>query len=145
LEAPHWLYPFLGADRATTKLVVDYHVNDRMVDYALAVSCFVLVNRWVRLEKLGRFEGWGSRWLARVGVISYSLYLTHVPVITLIEQIYGHYHVTALTTGLRYLAYVPLCLGVAWGFFTLIEKRFLNARPSRVAGGTPELQTQKAA
>jgi peptidoglycan/LPS O-acetylase OafA/YrhL len=53
------------------------------------------------------------QWL---GVRSFSLYLTHVPVITSLVLLFPH-----LSTGLLLVVAIPLCLAVASGFYRLVE------------------------
>jgi peptidoglycan/LPS O-acetylase OafA/YrhL len=95
---------------------------------AFAGACFVLLNRWVQDERAGRFRGRLVRPLAGLGVMSYSLYLVHMPLIRLLE------HVLPLgpslaATAVRFALYVPLSLGCAALFFVLVERRFLS-RPA---------------
>ena len=54
---------------------------------ALTGIIFVLLNRWVRLETQGRFRGRLAGCLAGLGVMSYSLYLTHVPLLRLLVSL----------------------------------------------------------
>ncbi|HZY86398.1 MAG TPA: acyltransferase [Gemmataceae bacterium] len=104
--------------------------------WLVGVACFVLLNRWLRFEAGGRFVGPSLRRLAAVGVMSYSLYLTHVPVLRLCDVGF-----TAARAGVsivwvlaRYAVCVPACLGVAWAFFRLVERHFLNTRPAAEGG-----------
>jgi peptidoglycan/LPS O-acetylase OafA/YrhL len=90
-----------------------------------AVGCFVLLNRWVRSESAGKFTGRLIRPCAALGLISYSLYLTHLPVLRILEGIC----LAEETPGniwLRIMVYVPVCVGFAYLFFQLIERRFLG-------------------
>jgi peptidoglycan/LPS O-acetylase OafA/YrhL len=124
-----WL---LGADHWLLGALLNFWVLIRVGDYALVVAFFIVINRWVRAEAAGRFGGPVRRWFARIGVISYSLYLTHAPLIHLIETGWLNRVLSAnvLGTLLRYVLYVPLCLGVAALFFRGVESRFLNASRS---------------
>jgi peptidoglycan/LPS O-acetylase OafA/YrhL len=66
----------------------------------------------------------GARWLAAIGVASYSLYLWHFPIVT---------HLSKSGTlggrvGLSYLTLVPLTLAVACASYMAIEAPFLRLR-----------------
>ncbi|HZY85233.1 MAG TPA: acyltransferase family protein, partial [Gemmataceae bacterium] len=108
--------------------------------YLVSLGCFVLLNRWLRAEAEGRFGGRVVASLARVGYMSYSLYLTHLPLLALCVVALGPLGlpVNALATLVRYALLVPLCLAGAWAFFQLVERHFLN-RPARAAPA-PELR-----
>jgi peptidoglycan/LPS O-acetylase OafA/YrhL len=99
--------------------------------YLVAVGSFVLLNAWLRAEARGVQAGRGVRRWARLGVMSYSLYLTHAPVLHVCEVGFMAVGITPTMLGtlLRYVVCVPLCLGVAWAFFRLVERHFLNQRP----------------
>lgn len=93
-------------------------------DLAFSGAAFVLLNRWVHHEAEGYFRGRLVRALAGLGVMSYSLYLIHVPLLRLL--------VHWLPSGpglefwlLRLAIIVPACLGAALLFFFLVERHFL--------------------
>jgi peptidoglycan/LPS O-acetylase OafA/YrhL len=72
-----------------------------------------------------------SRWLGPVafcGRISYSLYLTHSPMVLFISWAAYKFGATSLWTTM--LVVVPLCVAcaipVAWTFYQLVERRCLN-------------------
>jgi peptidoglycan/LPS O-acetylase OafA/YrhL len=92
------------------------------------LAFFILVNGWVRADALDRFEGPMTRWLARLGLISYSLYLTHLPIIRLLDLAFP------MDAGIgsavvRYGVFAPVCVLVAALFFLTVERRFLR-RPA---------------
>lgn len=60
-----------------------------------------------------------------LGLFSYSLYLIHMPVLVLFETFW---HEQPLLW--RFLLNVPVCLVAAWGYFRLVEQRFLLAGKS---------------
>ncbi len=94
-------------------------------DVAFSAAAFVLLNRCVRAEARGGFRGAGSRALAGVGVISYSLYLTHLPLVRLLGVL--HPPGPGLIDWLGQLAIVfPVTLGAAAAFYHLVERRFLR-------------------
>ncbi|HWG47551.1 MAG TPA: acyltransferase [Gemmataceae bacterium] len=93
-------------------------------DLAFSGAAFVLLNRWVRQEAEGHFRGRLARTLGGLGVISYSLYLIHVPLVRLLVSRMPAG--TGLDTWLlRLFVIVPACLGVAGLFFFLVERHFL--------------------
>lgn len=105
---------------------------------------FILINRVVAAER-----GWARRpgvarrgaglaavsvaaGLAAVGVVSYSLYLTH-PLVLLLAWRFEALPLPPLVISL--LVLTPLCLAFAWLFFQLFERPFMSrpaARPPRV-------------
>jgi peptidoglycan/LPS O-acetylase OafA/YrhL len=93
-------------------------------DLAFSAAAFVVLNRWVRRESAGHFRGSFVAVLAGLGVMSYSLYLIHEPLVRLlVNEIPSG---TSLESWLlRLVVIVPACLGVAALFFLLIERRFL--------------------
>ena len=104
-------------------------------DLAFSAAAFVVLNRWVHRESEGHFRGSFTPVLAGIGVMSYSLYLIHVPLLRLL--------VGWMPAGssldfwlLRLVVIVPACLGIAGLFFLLIERHFLagsSGVPSRVS------------
>jgi peptidoglycan/LPS O-acetylase OafA/YrhL len=107
--------------------------------YLVGLGCFVLLNRWLRAEAEGRFAGRATAGLARVGFMSYSLYLIHLPLLVLCEfaQRPLGVGINVVSTLARYALFVPLSLAGAWAFFRLVERHFLNHRPQ--AGAAPRL------
>lgn len=91
----------------------------------IGTASFVLLNQCIRAELAGRFRFPWRRSFAAIGVFSYSLYLTHVPVLRLAESTL-RWDDGLLSLFLRYLLFAPLCVGAAYAFFLLVEQRFLN-------------------
>jgi peptidoglycan/LPS O-acetylase OafA/YrhL len=101
-------------------------------DPAFGICFFILINRSTALEKrAGMPDHKIFRWLRTIGLMSYSLYLVHLPVIHLVETMFSPGQTVASTT-FRYLVFVPICLGVGAIFFHLVERHFLNRRRSPV-------------
>lgn len=91
---------------------------------AFAVAFFVVVNVMVRADVAGRLRSPIVRWLAPIGLISYSLYMVHYPVIQVLDlalRLPGG----PAGAAARYLIYVPASLAVALVFFLVVERRFL--------------------
>lgn len=83
-----------------------------------------------------RLESRLARWLARVGLISYSLYMVHYPLIQLLDLLLGLPNSPGGMV-LRMLLFVPASLGVALAFFVLVERRFLNTPLPPTTLGAP--------
>jgi peptidoglycan/LPS O-acetylase OafA/YrhL len=106
-----------------------------------AVGLFVLVNRVVAAEVSGRLWQRAPRlwdWGARIGIFSYSLYLTHQLVMLEIWRF--------MSTGLpgivvAVLIMTPLSVGFAWLFFWFCERPFMP-RPGPAVAPNPNLSTQ---
>lgn len=104
----------------------------------LFASCFfVLVNYGVKKEAARHQFGRLVRALGLVGVMSYSLYLIHQPLIFLLEAIVK-WEKSPGKFVLRYLIFVPVALATAWVFYLLVERRFLNRRPPAERAIVPE-------
>jgi peptidoglycan/LPS O-acetylase OafA/YrhL len=102
-------------------------------DLSVSGAAFVVLNRWVRREGRERFRGRLAHALAGLGVMSYSLYLTHVP----IQRFLGVWLPGGPTLGcwlLRLAVLLPACLGFAALFFWLVERHFLGRAAAPVAG-----------
>jgi len=73
-----------------------------------------------------------SRPMMFVGLISYSIYLFHSPVLGLLNLLTLPLH---LPTVMQYLMLtfigIPIALGVSWGMFWLVERHFLNTHQRR--------------
>ncbi len=108
-------------------------VPETFPQLALYAPCFVaglLLSRFDFPRSSRVFSRWHLVWL---GERSYSLFLTHVPVIVLVYQLTA----MVLPRGLEYLIVtrliaVPLCLLSAMLVFTYVERRF--ARGLTTAG-----------
>jgi peptidoglycan/LPS O-acetylase OafA/YrhL len=103
------------------------------------VSFFILTNAAVahELRQGAAPRGWRPA-LAWVGLFSYSLYLTHVPIIHLL----GHFlrfrePASILMIAGRYAFCVPVCVGFGWLFFHLVERHFLVKKPRHQPSGLP--------
>jgi peptidoglycan/LPS O-acetylase OafA/YrhL len=126
-----------GADSPLARIAVDFFVVLRIGELSFAAGSFILLNRWVRAEVDGKEFGTVRRWLAGVGRMSYSLYLTHFPLIVGVESLAGRLGLrqNATMTLVRYAFYVPTALLVSWAFFQLVERHFLtsNSPPKPLA------------
>jgi peptidoglycan/LPS O-acetylase OafA/YrhL len=93
-----------------------------------ALGCFALLNAAVDVEvRQGQLPR-PALWLAGIGTFSYSLYLTHTLVLDHLARALALGFAVPPTPVLR-LTLVPVCLLAAWGYYQVVERRFLN-RPS---------------
>jgi len=96
-------------------------------ELAFGVCCFVVLIRWVRAEREGRFTQKWAAGLSAVGTFSYSLYLVHFPTIALLEWLMPlGPRASLFSTFLRTLAYVPICVAIGYAFFITVERHFLR-------------------
>jgi peptidoglycan/LPS O-acetylase OafA/YrhL len=98
-------------------------------DLSFSAAAFIVLNRWVRQEVAGQFHGRLARALGGLGVMSYSLYLIHMPLVRLLVSWMPPG--TGLLSWLAHVAVIlPVSLGVAALFFGVVERRFLAGSPS---------------
>jgi peptidoglycan/LPS O-acetylase OafA/YrhL len=94
-------------------------------DLAFGLACFFLVNTTCRLEREGAFvHGRPLRGLRRLGIMSYSLYLTHNPVMVGAKRVAVMVGVGSV--GAILVIRLAAALLVALLFFLVVERRFLN-------------------
>ena len=106
------------------------------------VAFFVVLNWFIAAEKAWRINGQTPvlvRYLAVVGVFSYSLYLTH-ELVALEEYRFAFLGFSPLVTA--FLITTPVAVAFAWLFFQFAEKPYLNtprikAHPVRVFPEAP--------
>ncbi len=103
-------------------------------DPAFGVAFFILVNAACRGRWAEKASMFASGWLVRVGLVSYSIYLVHVPILTVVKQVGFRLGLgVPMITLLRIV--VPVAL--AYVFYVVVERRFLNysrPAPSGLAG-----------
>ena len=107
-----------------------------------AVAFFVVLNWFVAAEKTWRINAQTPvliRYLAVVGVFSYSLYLTH-ELVALEEYRFAFLNISPLATA--FLLTTPVAVAFAWLFFQFAERPYHNtvrikAQPSRVFPEVP--------
>ncbi len=67
-------------------------------------------------------------WIIHLGVFSYSLYLTHAPILALCDLPLQAAGVSPMVRlGLDFAIATPLCVGFAYLFYWLIERHFINS------------------
>jgi peptidoglycan/LPS O-acetylase OafA/YrhL len=151
------IFFLLRADRLLTCLLGEKLVESWLRDprgtfaslshYAFAFAFFVTINRAVQAEQRGLWGGRVNHWLSRIGIMSYSLYLVHLPILRVGEEVFTQLHVgrTILGTLMRYILMVPLCISLAYCFFRLVERHFLNAGTARNVAAPLQTVIRKAA
>ncbi len=92
-----------------------------------AVGFFCLMNWCVQNSQTLILQNPVSRVFAWMGKISYSIYLTHVPLLFLLEEYLPLSH-SVTDWALRMLIYPTVCLMVGFGFFVAVERWFLAGR-----------------
>ena len=102
-------------------------------DEYLFVSCgFALALLALRRWDATLVNAWLLQPVAWVGKRSYSIYLTHFPVVVALACLLGMMGWSSPTEWL--LVTLPLSLAASaalgWAYFQLVERRFLNAQPS---------------
>jgi len=96
-------------------------------DFLVAAATFVLLNRWIRDEGAGAFRSRLPRTLGAIGLMSYSLYLIHMPVLHVVEGL-ATFGSGVFATLLRFLVMVPCCLAASACFYLAVERHFLNTK-----------------
>jgi peptidoglycan/LPS O-acetylase OafA/YrhL len=130
------LASLLGVEDLTPYLIV----FDFLSSLIFPLAVFVWLNCWLDAEKRGGFRGRLAGGLAAVGVMSYSLYLLHFPLIRLTDAFLPQDRTLAVSL-LRVAVQVPFCLVCAAIFFWLVERWFLVRRSPKSpapAHGLPE-------
>lgn len=100
-----------------------------------AVFFAVLCAAVTRGGLLGRVLAW--RPLAAVGVMSYSLYLIHQPIVGALTTVFRQLGLSPRAVFAVVLALVPAILGVAWVLFVTVERRTLRTSGA-IEDGSPE-------
>jgi peptidoglycan/LPS O-acetylase OafA/YrhL len=151
------IFSLLRADRLLMCLLGEKPVESWLLDprgtfaslshYAFAFAFFIIINLVVQAEQRGRWGGRANHWMSRIGIMSYSLYLVHLPILRVGEELFSRLHVgrTVPGTALRYVLMVPLCISLAYGFFRLVERRFLHSGIARPVAPPSETVMRKAA
>ncbi len=82
---------------------------------------------------VGRLFSW--RPLVGLGIMSYSLYLVHQPIVQAMAHVLRFdAHLGPTATFAALVALLPLILAAAWALFVLVERYTLTSKPVEVAG-----------
>jgi peptidoglycan/LPS O-acetylase OafA/YrhL len=117
---------FVASVSGSSALVFALSLGTMLSEVLFTVGLFVLMNAGVRAESSGRLGGWIVRGLALVGIFTYSVYLTHLPLLHLLDALFP-WDVSIGTVALHCIVYPPICLLVGFLFYWVVERRFLNA------------------
>lgn len=80
-----------------------------------------------------------SRWLVGLGIISYSLYLIHDPLLTLQTLVLAHFLVNPFQQfGILCVVGIPLIIFVTYGFHIVFERPFMGGK--RIHGAAKALR-----
>ena len=86
------------------------------------VAVLLFLHRWDdQIMRTGM-----SRFFAKIGLFSYSLYLTHLCWIHLVSSLFRVAHLSRELYALQIAVSITLSVLLAWGFFQLCEKPFLG-------------------
>jgi len=96
-------------------------------EICIGVALFMVLYKALLSEQTCRFEGRFAQALANLGRVSYSLYLTHVPILFILEQ---HLPITEfkLQWPIRIAVYLAICTLSGYVYFYLIERWFLSGK-----------------
>ncbi|MDF5727316.1 MAG: acyltransferase family protein [Rhizonema sp. PD38] len=103
---------------------------------ALGTSCFLIycTNFLTKGKALPPVIGFlESRWVVALGIFSYSLYITHAPVVWLVHQLLLSQQLSPTMMAAKWLLYaVPSSLLVAYLFHRAFEKPFMSHFSAKV-------------
>jgi peptidoglycan/LPS O-acetylase OafA/YrhL len=151
IKLPRWCYWLWMVPIWISAALISEHYLPLLEPLLWGVAFFTLLNYCVRTESAERWpNGAFFRWLARVGIFSYSLYLIHYPVRGVLKRALGPIAVT--NTHARFLVtFIILTTGGYLAgriFFAVVERRFLTpkltgASPLIFSVETPQPEPQK--
>ena len=96
--------------------------------YTLVVAALAWIIAFVLGSILGVMRTTENKWAVRLGVFSYSLYLVHSPLISLVHIALRSQHLSPLTRFiLMPIVGVPVILSLSYLFHLAFEKRFLGS------------------
>lgn len=109
---------------------------------ALGTSCFLIycTNFLTNDKKLPPIlQFLESRWVVALGVFSYSLYITHAPVVWLVHQLLLSQQLSTTMMTVKWFFYaVPLSLVVGYLFHRVFERPFMSHFSSKLKSQTTD-------
>lgn len=122
-----WLACVVGSNAAATLWFGNKAFADPLVGLATATLLVELTARAAAGQRTGLLRLLDSRPLVALGHFSYSLYLTHLPVLALLYVGLRHFglHGAPFIVALASLGSL-LSLGVGYGFHLLVERPFMR-------------------
>ena len=113
-----------------------HELGDPLEHVAFGVVFFLLLSLVVaRNNPVARLFAW--RPLAALGVMSYSLYLVHQPLIGAAAYLFLSHGSSPRLAFMGAILLIPLIVAVAWGLFVTVERRTIRSSGSPAAG-SPE-------
>ncbi len=103
----------------------EFYLTDVLFDPIVGLAFFILLNWAIASERTGWIHagaGRPLRWAAYVGLFSYSIYLVHLTVIQLWDDLLG------VSSNVTIVAEGAVAVALAWVFFILVERRYLQRR-----------------
>jgi peptidoglycan/LPS O-acetylase OafA/YrhL len=113
----------LAIDHSSVPMQIISSIGEIGIGFAL----FMLLCRALRAEQADRYRGQFAQVFARLGRVSYSLYLTHVPILLILEH---HLPIadTRFQWPLRIAAYLSICILLGTAYFFIVERWFLSGK-----------------
>jgi peptidoglycan/LPS O-acetylase OafA/YrhL len=123
-----------------TWFYVDRYSSEELKDLVVAVWAAASMILYAESEKTGKLldgapllRALHTRWSMLLGHFSYSLYLTHGPILTVVALACLYAGMSGAASYLTLLILgLPLALGFAWAFYWFFERPFMRATPARV-------------
>jgi peptidoglycan/LPS O-acetylase OafA/YrhL len=114
------------------RLLITWYWTDLITGLAtscLLIGCTLSMRRGDRGLRSMPLNVFSSRWAVTLGAFSYSLYLVHQPVISLIHLGVRRWQGAAYFATMLVVA-TPLCLASGYLMFHAVERRFLPSKAS---------------
>ncbi len=108
------------------------------------VSFFIFMNRAADPAGATHSHGLTVSLFARLGIVSYSIYLTHIPLLNCLERAGLYEKLTSFDYSLRFVISLPLVLLLGIAFFYFIERRWLPKPESQSRNSTELFHNSKA-
>lgn len=127
-----WLFFAVAAAGLLYALTKLPRIGDPLRDGMAGAATACLILHCTRRTGSAVSRALGSPWVVGLGTMSYSLYLTHFPLLALVDSVCRS---AGLDASGRWWALIavgtPFCLVAAWGFHLVFERPFMNGWPSR--------------
>lgn len=149
ISLPRWCYAWwLCLLCAGSGFLSEHFVVPVVKPLLWGMAFFILVNICVRCEQQHR---WPTsrvfRWLAQVGIFSYSLYLTHAPLLSIVSKLESFVRakigITVITPLYFAVAYTVMVIAAYYCgkiYFLFIERWFLPNRRDEMVSQAPGMK-----
>lgn len=130
---------------AGAAVVRQHDVGRWLVDPVWGISFFMVTNAMIARERRADLKLPGV-WkpIAAVGVISYSLYLIHCPILRGSQYLMYNFDIPTIPAMGFYILMALVCIALAYPFYRLFERPFMSMRP-RVSQPTPMPRRRRVA